>query len=717
MNGQDLDLPPPYDLTAGDAPPPYEDLAGGEGVAVPAPGKAATPTQSHTGTAMHNNTKTSTSQPAAAENSSFSSPVAVPPVRRQAGEGSFCLPSNVELVQHQHQQQAANQTHVPVLPPDALQQTSDTRNEEDRMGRFGPKGANLYVKNVPRFWNKDDLANKFAFFGVITSCHVLRKLKARMNEGAGFVCYGNHEAAENALKHMHARVVGRGEERRQLCVSVKEGEEEYCPPSLQILTDRIKTQIRETEGIRGMMPSCAGLPNQPPRFNNNSFPPPSTPFPSDNNYQRHHAPTPQTDDVYGGPANASHPQSAPFRQLHNPPPSPPGPPRSHAHTAAVSSRAWGLTLPRAPPQHRVPPPSYAAATAASATRMGLSLASLPTLHHQKPRSTQAPWSAVCVSPGLQEPQHGYKQEAWEGSGGGGREEGGVAAADPGPLRVGRTTSEGHLNDEHTTERERERSSLAASAADLTPEAGAAGAAGAVSSLHDNHHMEERERDTEKGEAFTLTLRGPVDVQTAVTVSCGHDLTLLGRSPLSTAGALGRGLSSSERLSAEGSGRRGNWVDGGETENERSDEGGKLLSPVALSADGLGFSSSQTAPVAVASPNSQRQTASPPEIVERADVLGPSPRPHPQQHLPRSVSFPPGSQSPAPSPSLSPDGPPPGFEDLSVVVAFLSAPADAAAAAPGLGCGAALTPGVDARLSPASDSPPGREQRQREGRTD
>uniref|UniRef100_A0A0G4FUX1 RRM domain-containing protein n=1 Tax=Chromera velia CCMP2878 TaxID=1169474 RepID=A0A0G4FUX1_9ALVE len=255
--------PPPYEEVAEEPPPPYEDLTTTDDFV---------PTTDTTVPIVQNSNVSvaNTAQPNV--NAPNRHP-AVVPHPQQGGGGTFPLPGNTKSQQlMQPLQQVINnhvQTQYPGPPSNIIvENNQDFISEDDKMGKFGPKGANLYVKNIPRFWTKDDLGSMFGFFGFITSHHVLRKLKARMNEGAGFVCYSSYEDAEDAIKFMHARVVGRGDDRRQISVSVKEGEEEFCPESLQVLNERVKEEMRQAERNRMPLP-----PNNAPPSDKNPWVP------------------------------------------------------------------------------------------------------------------------------------------------------------------------------------------------------------------------------------------------------------------------------------------------------------------------------------------------------------------------------------------------------------------------------------------------------------
>eukprot|EP00820_Chromera_velia_P018952 Cvel_27847.t1-p1 / transcript=Cvel_27847.t1 / gene=Cvel_27847 / organism=Chromera_velia_CCMP2878 / gene_product=RNA binding protein fox-1 homolog 2, putative / transcript_product=RNA binding protein fox-1 homolog 2, putative / location=Cvel_scaffold3542:12361-14692(+) / protein_length=593 / sequence_SO=supercontig / SO=protein_coding / is_pseudo=false len=261
------ETPPPYKTNPADPPPPYteeSDLAGTSTV------RAERSAQSETRT-------TAAAAAAAADglgaNAQGTNVITGNPVQQfQTEQRGVSSPLGVSQHSQQPTDNTTNRQSAPVSPTpnqDALVSTDGARIEK---GRHGLLGANLYVKNIPKTWTETELKRLFGFFGHITSAKMLGNWRKSKNEGAGFVCYEDHEAAEKALYYHHARVVGKGSEKTQISVTVKTGEEEFCPPSLRSLNSRIRAQVEEAEREALPLPSN----NAPPADDNPWLPPPES---------------------------------------------------------------------------------------------------------------------------------------------------------------------------------------------------------------------------------------------------------------------------------------------------------------------------------------------------------------------------------------------------------------------------------------------------------
>lgn len=68
------------------------------------------------------------------------------------------------------------------------------------------KGANLYVRNIPREMTADDLEMLFAQHGRIVQCRILTDQITGKSKGVGFVLYDGREQAESAIASLDGHV-------------------------------------------------------------------------------------------------------------------------------------------------------------------------------------------------------------------------------------------------------------------------------------------------------------------------------------------------------------------------------------------------------------------------------------------------------------------------------------------------------------------------------
>ena len=65
------------------------------------------------------------------------------------------------------------------------------------------KGANLYVRNLPKSCTAEDLEQVFAGFGEIIQCRVLTDQNTGQSKGVGFVLYNTKDEAEQAMNSLN----------------------------------------------------------------------------------------------------------------------------------------------------------------------------------------------------------------------------------------------------------------------------------------------------------------------------------------------------------------------------------------------------------------------------------------------------------------------------------------------------------------------------------
>jgi len=78
--------------------------------------------------------------------------------------------------------------------------------KQERLNKY--QGVNLYVKNLEDDIDDEKLRAKFAPFGNITSCRVMKDDKSTNGKGFGFVCYGSPEEATRAVTEMNGQILG-----------------------------------------------------------------------------------------------------------------------------------------------------------------------------------------------------------------------------------------------------------------------------------------------------------------------------------------------------------------------------------------------------------------------------------------------------------------------------------------------------------------------------
>lgn len=75
---------------------------------------------------------------------------------------------------------------------------SSSPNQERR-----PEGTNLYVSNLSYSTSEQDLEDKFANFGKITSVKIIKDPNTRKSRGFGFVTFEEADDAEKAIEKMN----------------------------------------------------------------------------------------------------------------------------------------------------------------------------------------------------------------------------------------------------------------------------------------------------------------------------------------------------------------------------------------------------------------------------------------------------------------------------------------------------------------------------------
>ena len=63
----------------------------------------------------------------------------------------------------------------------------------------GVKGANLYIRNIPKDVNQDHLQEIFSQYGYIINCRVLSDLNSGVSKGVGFVLFEKRDQADAAI--------------------------------------------------------------------------------------------------------------------------------------------------------------------------------------------------------------------------------------------------------------------------------------------------------------------------------------------------------------------------------------------------------------------------------------------------------------------------------------------------------------------------------------
>lgn len=68
------------------------------------------------------------------------------------------------------------------------------------------KGANLYIRNIPKSMKDDELLELFTQYGCIIQCRILYDTTTGMSKGVGFVLFDKKEEADRALEEMNGFV-------------------------------------------------------------------------------------------------------------------------------------------------------------------------------------------------------------------------------------------------------------------------------------------------------------------------------------------------------------------------------------------------------------------------------------------------------------------------------------------------------------------------------
>ena len=68
------------------------------------------------------------------------------------------------------------------------------------------KGANLYVRNIPKTMTQDDLEALFALYGNIVQARILTEHNSGSSKGVGFVLFEKREQAEQAVTEMDGHI-------------------------------------------------------------------------------------------------------------------------------------------------------------------------------------------------------------------------------------------------------------------------------------------------------------------------------------------------------------------------------------------------------------------------------------------------------------------------------------------------------------------------------
>ena len=92
------------------------------------------------------------------------------------------------------------------------------------------KGANLYIRNLPRDWNTDQLKEMFEISGAVVNCRILTDQFTGLSKGVGFVLFDKKNEADDAIARFHNTIPNGGTE----ALNVKHAEENVGkarPPS------------------------------------------------------------------------------------------------------------------------------------------------------------------------------------------------------------------------------------------------------------------------------------------------------------------------------------------------------------------------------------------------------------------------------------------------------------------------------------------------------
>jgi polyadenylate-binding protein len=119
------------------------------------------------------------------------------------------------------------------------------------------KACNLYIKNLGDEVTDDDLRQKFAKYGSITSARIMRDTSGA-NKGFGFVCFSSTDEANKASAELH-RSMWNG---RPLYVAVAQRRDERAEQIMKTRTDRTQQSLAAGGLYRGatFAPVAGGAP-------------------------------------------------------------------------------------------------------------------------------------------------------------------------------------------------------------------------------------------------------------------------------------------------------------------------------------------------------------------------------------------------------------------------------------------------------------------------
>lgn len=134
-----------------------------------------------------------------------------------------------------------------------------------RPGDEAIKGANVYIRNVPKTYKEPDLETHFSAFGTIIQSRVLVDLQTGESKGVGFVLYDKKSEALKAISEMNGKTVPGG----------------ITPLVVKFADDNTKRQQTTTPTQQPSLPlprfptpggPMRTMPNKQPRFNPMSNP-------------------------------------------------------------------------------------------------------------------------------------------------------------------------------------------------------------------------------------------------------------------------------------------------------------------------------------------------------------------------------------------------------------------------------------------------------------
>ncbi len=126
---------------------------------------------------------------------------------------------------HSHPQQHTSLYYQPYTPISTTSTTtaataSSSGRSRSLSGVKGPEGANIFVYNLPNFWNDEDLFQVFQSFGTILSTKVFYDKQTNRSRCFGIISFQNPQHAKQAVDVMN----GYNVQGRRLQVSIKKND-------------------------------------------------------------------------------------------------------------------------------------------------------------------------------------------------------------------------------------------------------------------------------------------------------------------------------------------------------------------------------------------------------------------------------------------------------------------------------------------------------------